>query len=148
MCGRAWCVCVTMKKKVPDEWQESQAIPAILRVSSSKHNAKEKARFISRYLPSLQMCVCACVRACVRACVCVCVCVCVTRKRKSQINGKYYPGPKKKTTTWIMPKSEHCLIARWCRDARSRATLPIVYRSHDHSTSLRDKNSALISCTI
>ena len=39
----AWCrlcVCVTMKK-VPDEWQARQAIPAILQVSSSKHNAKK-----------------------------------------------------------------------------------------------------------
>ena len=147
------CVCVCHnEKKVPEEWQASQAIRAILRVSSSKHNAKETARFISRYLPSLQMCVCVRVRA--RACVCVCVCVCVTRIRKSQINGKYYPGQKKKQPLGLCLKSEHCsyyeisLIARWCRDARSRATLPIVYRSHDHSTSLRDKNSALISCTI
>ena len=34
-----------------DEWQAQQAIPAILQVSSSKHNAKiqeEEARFISR----------------------------------------------------------------------------------------------------
>ena len=36
------CVCVTMKKKaVPDEWQARQATPAILQVSSSKHNAKK-----------------------------------------------------------------------------------------------------------
>ena len=35
------CVCVTMKKKVPDEWQAWQATPAILQVSSSKHNAKK-----------------------------------------------------------------------------------------------------------
>ena len=35
------CVCVTMKK-VPDEWQARQTIPAILQVSSSKHNAKKK----------------------------------------------------------------------------------------------------------
>ena len=34
------CVCVTMKK-VPDEWQARQATPAILQVSSSKHNAKK-----------------------------------------------------------------------------------------------------------
>ena len=33
-------VCVTMEK-VPDEWQARQAIPAILQVSSSKHNAKK-----------------------------------------------------------------------------------------------------------
>ena len=37
--GWQWCVCVTMKK-VPGEWQARQAIPAILQVSSSKHNAK------------------------------------------------------------------------------------------------------------
>ena len=36
------CVCVTMKKKVPNEWQARQAIPTILQVSSS-------------------MCVCVCV---------------------------------------------------------------------------------------
>ena len=30
-----------MKKKVPDEWQARQATPAILQVSSSKHNAKK-----------------------------------------------------------------------------------------------------------
>ena len=35
------CVCITMKKKVPDEWQARQATPAILQVSSSKHNAKK-----------------------------------------------------------------------------------------------------------
>ena len=28
-------------KKVPDEWQARQATPAILQVSSSKHNAKK-----------------------------------------------------------------------------------------------------------
>ena len=38
------CVCVTMEKKVPDEWQARQAIPAILQVSSSKHNAKKITR--------------------------------------------------------------------------------------------------------
>ena len=30
-----------MKKKVPDEWQARQAKPAILQVSSSRHNAKK-----------------------------------------------------------------------------------------------------------
>ena len=34
------CVCVTIKK-VPDEWQARQAIPAILQVRSSKHNANK-----------------------------------------------------------------------------------------------------------
>ena len=29
------------EKEVPDEWQARQAIPAILQVSSSKHNAKK-----------------------------------------------------------------------------------------------------------
>ena len=32
-----------MKKKVPDEWQARQAIPAILQVSSRKDNAKKIA---------------------------------------------------------------------------------------------------------
>ena len=36
------CVCHN-EKKVPDEWQAPQAIPAILQVSSSKHNAKKIA---------------------------------------------------------------------------------------------------------
>ena len=35
------CVCVTMKKGVPDEWQTRQATQAILQVSSRKHNAKK-----------------------------------------------------------------------------------------------------------
>ena len=35
------CVCVTMKKGVPDEWQARQATQTILQVSSSKHNAKK-----------------------------------------------------------------------------------------------------------
>ena len=35
------CVCVSQWKKVPDEWQARQATPAILQVSSSKHNAKK-----------------------------------------------------------------------------------------------------------
>ena len=35
------CVCVSQWQKVPDEWQARQAIPAILQVSSSKHNAKK-----------------------------------------------------------------------------------------------------------
>ena len=36
------CVCVCHnKKKVPDEWQARLATPAILQVSSSKHNAKK-----------------------------------------------------------------------------------------------------------
>ena len=37
------CVCVSQWKKVPDEWQARQATPAILQVSSSKHNAKKIA---------------------------------------------------------------------------------------------------------
>ena len=48
------CVCVSQWKKVPDEWQARQATPAILQVSSSKHNAKKITT----------VCVCACVRAC------------------------------------------------------------------------------------
>ena len=41
MCVRA-CVCVCHnEKKLPDEWQARQATPAILQVSSSKHNAKK-----------------------------------------------------------------------------------------------------------
>ena len=35
------CVCVSQWKKVPDEWQARQATPAILQVSSSKHNSKK-----------------------------------------------------------------------------------------------------------
>ena len=38
------CVCVCVchnEKKVPNEWQARQAIPAILQASSSKHNAKK-----------------------------------------------------------------------------------------------------------
>ena len=35
------CVCVSQRKKVPDEWQARQATPAIFQVSSSKHNAKK-----------------------------------------------------------------------------------------------------------
>ena len=30
-----------IEKKVPDEWQAEQVIPAILRASNSKHNAKK-----------------------------------------------------------------------------------------------------------
>ena len=45
-------------KKVPDEWQ-AQATPAILQVSSSKHNTKKITTRVRGPL-----------------CVCVCVCVC------------------------------------------------------------------------
>ena len=38
------CVCVSQWEKVPDEWQARQATPAILQVSSSKHNAKKITR--------------------------------------------------------------------------------------------------------
>ena len=41
------CVCVCVchnEKKVPDEWQARQATPAILQVSSSKHNARHVAK--------------------------------------------------------------------------------------------------------
>ena len=34
------CMCVSQWKKVPDEWQARQAIPAVLQVSSSKHNVR------------------------------------------------------------------------------------------------------------
>ena len=45
VCVRARvCVCVSQRKKVPDEWQARQATPAILQVSSSKHNAKKITR--------------------------------------------------------------------------------------------------------
>ena len=55
------CVCVCVchnEKKVPDEWQ-AQATPAILQVSSSKHNPKKittrvRGPFHRRSLPSLQ----------------------------------------------------------------------------------------------
>ena len=40
--ARSVCVCVYHnEKKVPAEWQAGQAIPVILQVSSSKHNAKK-----------------------------------------------------------------------------------------------------------
>ena len=65
-------MCVSQRKKVPDEWQARQATPAILQVSSSKHNAKKITT-----KESVCVCVCACVRACVRVRACVCVCVCV-----------------------------------------------------------------------
>ena len=38
---RCVCVCVSQWKKVPNEWQARQATPAILQVSSSKHNANK-----------------------------------------------------------------------------------------------------------
>ena len=39
---KVWlCVCVCHNEKVPDEWQAQQAIPAILQVRSSKHNANK-----------------------------------------------------------------------------------------------------------
>ena len=44
MCVSCLCECVCVchnKKKVPDESQARQAIPAILQVSSRKHNAKK-----------------------------------------------------------------------------------------------------------
>ena len=59
-------------KKVPGESQARQAIPAILQISSSKHNAKK-----------ITVCVCACVciyvcvRMCMHVCVHVCVCLCM-----------------------------------------------------------------------
>ena len=40
VCVVCACVCHN-EKKVPDEWQARQATPAILQVSSSKHNAKK-----------------------------------------------------------------------------------------------------------
>ena len=46
------CVCYN-EKKVPDKWQARQAMPAILQVRSSKHNAKKNTT---------------------RVCVCVCTC--------------------------------------------------------------------------
>ena len=38
VCARARACVSHNEKKVPDEWQARQAIPAILQVSSSKHN--------------------------------------------------------------------------------------------------------------
>ena len=101
------CVCVCHNaKRVPDEWQARQATPAMLQVSSSKHNAKKitkrvrgpfhqsitailteekekqstKPTHVAVYLfwDLVCVCVCACVRACVHACVYgVCVRACV-----------------------------------------------------------------------
>ena len=42
------CVCVSQWKKLPDEWQARQATPAIVQVSSSKHNAKKITRVRAR----------------------------------------------------------------------------------------------------
>ena len=62
------CVCVFVrvgvcnKKKVPEEWQARQQIPAILLVSSSKHNAQTKI-------------------LCVRVRAWLCVCLFVNAKR-------------------------------------------------------------------
>ena len=65
------CVCVTMKKKVPDEWQARQATPAILQVSSSKHNAKKITTRVC-------VCVlCACVPCVCRVYARVCACACI-----------------------------------------------------------------------
>ena len=47
-------VCVT--KKVPDEWQARHAIPAILPVSSSKHNAKKNTTRVKRPISSGDHC--------------------------------------------------------------------------------------------
>ena len=47
-------VCVTMKKNLPDELQAQQATPAILQVSSSKHNAKKITTRVKRPV----VCVC------------------------------------------------------------------------------------------
>ena len=89
-----------------DEWQARQATPAILQMSSSKHNAKkittrvrgpfhqsiiailteekrEEKQFTkpttccSLPVSGPGSCVCVCARARVPASVCVCVCVCV-----------------------------------------------------------------------
>ena len=76
------CVCHS-EKKVPDGWQTRQAIPPILQVSSSKHNANKNTtrgrgpfhQSITAILTEVCVCVCACARVCVYVCVCVCVCV-------------------------------------------------------------------------
>ena len=71
------CVCVSQRKKVPDEWQARWATPAILQASSSKHNAKKITTVC--VCACVCVCVCVCVRArvCARVCVCVCVCLLV-----------------------------------------------------------------------
>ena len=61
------CVWVSQWKRVPDEWQARQATPAILQVSSSKHNAK---KITTRIRGAFHQWITA-------MCVCVCVCVCV-----------------------------------------------------------------------
>ena len=109
------CVCVCVchnEKKVPDEWQARQATPAILQVSSSKHNAKKittsergpfhqsitailteekreekqftKPTHVAVYLFRV---VCVCVRACVCVCPCVraCVCVCTCVRVRARV---------------------------------------------------------------
>ena len=55
------CVCVSQRKKVPDEWQARQTIPVMFQVSSSmqrKLQQEQEARFISQSLPSLGHDVC------------------------------------------------------------------------------------------
>ena len=52
------CVCVSQWKKVPDEWQARQATPAILQVSSSKHNAKKITTRVRGPFHQSIMCVC------------------------------------------------------------------------------------------
>ena len=47
------CVCVVQWKKVPDEWQARQATPAILQVSSRKHNAKKITTSVCVCVPSV-----------------------------------------------------------------------------------------------
>ena len=78
---------------MPDEWQARQATPAILQVSSSKHNVKkittrvrglfhqsitailtEEKREEKQFTKPTHVAVCVC--ACVRACVCVCTAWC------------------------------------------------------------------------
>ena len=73
------CVCVCHNgKKVPDEWQARQVIPAILQVSSSKHSAKKITRRVRGPFCVCVVCVCVCV------CVLVCMCVYVLEKDERQ----------------------------------------------------------------
>ena len=75
---------------MPDEWQARQATPAILQVSSSKHNAKKNT---TRERGPFHQSITAILTEEKReekqftkpsVCVCVCVCVCVRERERER----------------------------------------------------------------
>ena len=56
---------------MPDEWQARQAIPAILHLSDSKHNANKNTRVRGPFHQLITVCVCVCVCVCTRLYTCV-----------------------------------------------------------------------------